>query len=48
MLDWFWDKVWDNGVLGPGYRSHYSFNWGKLTFVIVIIAIIVFGLILII
>ena len=46
-MSWFWDKVWDNGIYGPGYRSKYKFNWGKLTFVIVMIAIVFFSLILI-
>jgi len=42
----FYDKIrtGDNGILGPGYHVWYTqkFSWGKLSFVLVVIFIILF------
>ena len=42
----FYDRIrtGDNGILGPGYHVYYTkkFSWGKLSFVIIIIFIILF------
>jgi hypothetical protein len=37
-------RTGDNGVFGPGYHVYYTsrFAWGRLTFIIVIVFIILF------
>lgn len=37
-------RVGDNGIIGPGFHVRYTerFSWGKLSFAIVILFIIVF------
>jgi len=40
IKDWFLDWE-DNGIVGPGFSSWYSFNWGKLSFVLLAIILIV-------
>lgn len=40
IKDWFYDWE-DNGICGPGYSSWGTFNYGKLSFVSIIILTII-------
>jgi len=46
IIDLFYDHIntGNNGIYGPGYRSYYTtkFSWGKLSFFILIVFIILF------
>jgi hypothetical protein len=47
FFDWLlWEHIrtGDNGIMGPGYHAYYTtrFAWGRLTFFVVIIFIIIF------
>jgi hypothetical protein len=37
-------KTGNNGIFGPGFRSYYEtkFSWGKLSFVILILIVLLF------
>jgi len=41
IKDWFYPTTWDNGVCGPGYSSYQEFNWGKLSFVLLAIFLVI-------
>ena len=46
----FYDRIrtGDNGIIGPGFHTYYTskFSWGKLTFVLFILFIIIYLLFL--
>jgi hypothetical protein len=41
MKDNFWYDYYNNGIYGPGYRSHKKFKFRNLAFVIAVITIII-------
>ena len=44
MMSWnnnFWYDYYNNGIYGPGYRSHKKFKSGNLALVVAIITLII-------